>query len=231
MQGFHARHVQGALATRGPRGRRGAQGHRTVGSRCGHRQEQSNPQRRLRAKESLRRRASDRPARRRPKRRWTVARPQPEGQESRTAPGQWVSSRARPLQVCRGGRARGNCVQGRDVVGEAVLRATPVIANAVRGVPEQAGLDTMRLKQFGDAIEALLKGSKRLARQVGIQKRKALEGCKGSRAEALLSEPEPNASGKASERASSEAGAIHGSMGRRCCSRAFTHDTRKELRQ
>jgi hypothetical protein len=59
-------------------------------------------------------------------------------------------------------------VQGRDVVGETVLRSPPVIVDAVRGVSKQAGLDTMRLKQLGDAIEAPLRRRKRLTRQVGI---------------------------------------------------------------
>ena len=89
----------------------------------------------------------------------------------------------------------------------------------------------MRLKQSGDAIEALLSGGKSLARQVGIQQRKALEGRKGSRAEALPSEPEANACGKVGEGGNSKVGAIHGSRGRRCCCRAFTQDTCKELWQ
>jgi hypothetical protein len=59
-------------------------------------------------------------------------------------------------------------VQGRDVVGETVLRSPPVIVDAVSGVSKQAGLDTMRLKQLGDAIEAPLRRRKRLTRQVGI---------------------------------------------------------------
>jgi hypothetical protein len=80
-------------------------------------------------------------------------------------------------------------------------------------------------------IEAALKGCKRLARQVGVQQRKAVEGCKSPRAESLLSEPEPNADGEASESSNSEVGAILGGRGWRWCSRAVPQDTRKELGQ
>jgi hypothetical protein len=89
----------------------------------------------------------------------------------------------------------------------------------------------MRLKQFGYAIEAELRGCKRFSRQVGVQQRKALEGRKSSRAESLLSEPEPNADGEASESLNSEVGAILGGRGWRYRSRAVPQDTRKELGQ
>ena len=97
-----------------------------------------------------------------------------------------------------------------------------MIVYAVGGVSEQAGLDTVRVKQCGDAIEAPLKGRKRLARHVCIQQRKALEGRKSPRSEALPSEPEPNASGEAGGGADGEVGAIRGGRGRRCSCRAFT---------
>lgn len=89
----------------------------------------------------------------------------------------------------------------------------------------------MRLKQLGYAIEAELRRCKRFTRQVGVQQSKALEGCKSSRAETLLSEPEPNTDGEASESSNSEVGAILAGRGWRCCSRAVTQDTRKELGQ
>jgi hypothetical protein len=47
--------------------------------------------------------------------------------------------------------------------------------NAKVGKPEEIGLDAMRLQQCGNGIKAEFQRSKRLARQVTRQQRKALE--------------------------------------------------------
>ena len=97
-----------------------------------------------------------------------------------------------------------------------------MIVYAVGVVSEQAGLDTVRVKQFGDAIEVPLKGRNCLPDMRAFNSARPLKDGKSPPSEALPSEPEPNASGEAGGGADGVVGAIRGGRGRRCCCRAFT---------